>query len=127
MNNGKAKAMIVFNSMRAKAAAKGYMSEEEIAAEIAAARQELTDMSEKKEREFNGLTAKAIEDAENGIGMSGPFNSVPELMEALNSDDVDEPNAETLAAIEEVQRMKADPSIGKSYANFDELLKELDV
>ena len=34
-----AKAMIAFNSMRAKAAAKGYMSEEEIAAEIAAARQ----------------------------------------------------------------------------------------
>ena len=35
-----AKAMIAFNSMRSKAAAKGYMSEEEIEAEIAAARRE---------------------------------------------------------------------------------------
>lgn len=33
-----AKAMIAFNSMRAKAAAKGYMSEEDIESEIAAAR-----------------------------------------------------------------------------------------
>ena len=35
-----AKAMMAFNSMRGKAAAKGYLSEEEIEAEIAAARQE---------------------------------------------------------------------------------------
>lgn len=117
-------------------------------------------MSEKKEREFNELTVKAIEDAENGIGMSGAFNSVPELMEALNSDDADEPNAETLAAfaegermlhdpaaprfssvdelfdeldgeagtlaaIREVQEMKKNPSAVKSYASFDELLKDV--
>lgn len=35
-----AKAMIAFNSMRAKAAASGYMSDEDIEAEIAAAREE---------------------------------------------------------------------------------------
>ena len=35
-----AKAMMAFNSMRGKAAAKGYLSEEELGAEIAAARQE---------------------------------------------------------------------------------------
>jgi len=35
------------------------------------------------------------------------------------------PNAETLAAIEEVRRMKADPSLGKSYTNIDEMMKEL--
>ena len=34
-----AKAMIAFNSMRSKAASKGFMSEEEIEAEIEAARQ----------------------------------------------------------------------------------------
>lgn len=34
-----AKAVIAFNSMRAKAAARGYMSDEEIEAEIAAARE----------------------------------------------------------------------------------------
>ena len=33
-----ARAMIAFNSMRAKAAERGYMSDEEIEAEIAAAR-----------------------------------------------------------------------------------------
>lgn len=53
-------------------------------------------MSEKKEREFNELTLKAMEDAENGIGMSEPFNSVPELMAALNSEDADEPKKELL-------------------------------
>jgi hypothetical protein len=35
-----AKAVIAFNSMRAKAAARGYMSDDEIEAEIAAARRE---------------------------------------------------------------------------------------
>lgn len=35
------------------------------------------------------------------------------------------PNAETIAAIEEVQRMKADPSLGKSYTDIDEMMKEL--
>lgn len=32
-------------------------------------------------------TKKAIEDAENGIGMSKAFSSVEELMEDLNADD----------------------------------------
>lgn len=35
------------------------------------------------------------------------------------------PNAETLAAMEEVKRMKADPSIGKSYRDVDEMMKDL--
>lgn len=35
------------------------------------------------------------------------------------------PNAETIEAIEEVQRMKADPSISKTYTNIDEMMKEL--
>ena len=35
------------------------------------------------------------------------------------------PNAETIAAIEEVQRMKADPSIGKTYTDVDEMIKDL--
>jgi len=35
------------------------------------------------------------------------------------------PNAETLEAIEEVRRMKADPSLGKSYTDVDEMMKEL--
>ena len=35
------------------------------------------------------------------------------------------PNAETKEAIEEVQRMKADPSLGKTYTDVDEMMKEL--
>jgi DNA-damage-inducible protein J len=35
------------------------------------------------------------------------------------------PNAETLEAIEEVRRMKADPSLGKGYTDIDEMMKEL--
>jgi DNA-damage-inducible protein J len=37
----------------------------------------------------------------------------------------DTPNADTLAAIGEVQAMKADPSLGKAYTNIDEMMKEL--
>lgn len=35
------------------------------------------------------------------------------------------PNEETLEAIEEVKRMKQDPSIGKTYDDVDEMMKEL--
>ena len=35
----------------------------------------------------NDETAKAIEDARNGIGLSRGFSSVAELMEDLNADD----------------------------------------
>lgn len=35
------------------------------------------------------------------------------------------PNEETRQAIEEVQRMKADPSLGKSYTDIDLMMKEL--
>jgi len=35
------------------------------------------------------------------------------------------PNAETLEAIEEVKRMKANPSLGKGYTDIDEMMREL--
>lgn len=35
------------------------------------------------------------------------------------------PNEETLAAIEEVKEMKKNPSLGKSYTDVDEMMKEL--
>lgn len=35
------------------------------------------------------------------------------------------PNEETLKAIQEVQEMKANPNIGKSYSNVDKMIKEL--
>lgn len=35
------------------------------------------------------------------------------------------PNSETLEAIEEVKKMKADPSIGKTYSDVDQMMEEL--
>ena len=35
------------------------------------------------------------------------------------------PNEETLAAIDEVRRMKADPSLGKTYTDVDQMMEEL--
>ena len=35
------------------------------------------------------------------------------------------PNAETIEAIEEVKKMKNDPSIGKSYDDVDTMMEEL--
>ena len=35
------------------------------------------------------------------------------------------PNAETIAAIREVEEMKMNPSLGKSYADVDQMMKEL--
>ncbi len=39
--------------------------------------------------------------------------------------DYETPNAETIDAIEEVKRMKADPSLGKTYDNVDEMMRDL--
>ena len=35
------------------------------------------------------------------------------------------PNAETILAIEEVQKMKSDPTIGKTYNNVEEMMRDL--
>lgn len=35
------------------------------------------------------------------------------------------PNAETISAIEEVQKMKSDPTIGKTYNTVDEMMRDL--
>ena len=36
-----------------------------------------------------------------------------------------QPNAETLAAIEEVQKMKEKPSLGKAYTDIRQMMREL--
>jgi DNA-damage-inducible protein J len=38
---------------------------------------------------------------------------------------LDTPNAETIEAIEEVRRMKKDPSLGKGYTDVDQMMKDL--
>ena len=35
------------------------------------------------------------------------------------------PNAETIEAINEVKKMKADPKLGKTYSDVDEMVKDL--
>jgi len=35
------------------------------------------------------------------------------------------PNAETIVAIEEVKKMKSDPTIGKTYNNVEEMMRDL--
>ncbi len=37
----------------------------------------------------------------------------------------DIPNAETIAALDEVERMKKNPSLGKTYTDVDQMMKEL--
>ena len=37
----------------------------------------------------------------------------------------DIPNAETVEALQEVKRMKADHSLGKTYTDVDKMMKEL--
>ena len=37
----------------------------------------------------------------------------------------DVPNAETVEAIREVQQMKADPSLGKTYTDVDQMVEDL--
>ena len=39
--------------------------------------------------------------------------------------DYETPNAETIDAIEEVQRMKADPTLGKTYGSVDDMMGDL--
>ena len=56
----------------------------------------------------------------NGENVKG--NIVRYMQSVIN---YDIPNAETIAAIEEVQKMKSDPTIGKTYSNVDEMMMDL--
>lgn len=38
---------------------------------------------------------------------------------------IEVPNGETIEAIQEVERMKADPTIGKTYDNVDTMMEDL--
>jgi hypothetical protein len=50
------------------------------------------------------------------------FNTVVKRYSRLRSKN---PSQETLEAIAEVQEMKMNPSLGKSYTDVDEMMKEL--
>lgn len=58
--------------------------------------------------------------AKNGENVKG--NLIKYMQDVIR---YETPNAETIAAIKEVEMMKADPSIGKTYTDVDEMMKEL--
>ena len=53
--------------------------------------------------------------------------SVPDFMLRATKEKIDAErlNQETLEAMEEVRRMKADPSLGKTYTDVDAMMREL--
>lgn len=67
--------------------------------------------------------------ADMGMSMSTAFNifarkAVREYRIPFEiSGDV--PNTETVEAIKEVEKMKADPSLGKTYSDVDQMMEEL--
>lgn len=66
---------------------------------------------------YNAFKSIVVRNGENVKG-----NLVRYMQSVIN---YEIPNAETIAAIEEVQRMKADPTIGKTYDNVDEMMRDL--
>ncbi len=56
----------------------------------------------------------------NGENVKGNIIKYMELVIEYNT-----PNPETIEAIEEVQRMKADPTIGKTYDSVDDMMRDL--
>lgn len=64
-----------------------------------------------------------------GLNLSTAFNIF--VRQAVREQSIpfviskNQPNADTLAAIEEVKRMKADPSIGKTYGNASLMIEDL--
>lgn len=66
---------------------------------------------------YNAFKSIVVRNGENVKG-----NLVKYMQSVIN---YEIPNAETIAAIEEVQRMKADPTIGKTYDNVDEMMRDL--
>ena len=80
-------------------------------------------MDENLKRDFDGLCN------ELGLTMTSAFTVFAKAMVrqrgipfevSLNA-----PNADTMAAIEEVAQMKKNPSLGKTYTDVDQMMKEL--
>lgn len=66
---------------------------------------------------YNAFKSIIIRNGENVKG-----NIIKYMQNVIN---YEIPNAETIAAIEEVQKMKSDPTIGKTYHNIDEMMRDL--
>jgi len=80
-------------------------------------------MDENLKREFDGLCDDL------GLSMSAAFNIFARAVVRRQGIPFEvsknTPNAETVAAIEEVEEMIKDPTLGKSYTDVDKMMKEL--
>ena len=80
-------------------------------------------MDESLKHEFDGLCN------ELGLTMTSAFNVFAKAVVRQRGIpfevSTNVPNAETIAAFEEVAQMKKNPALGKSYTNVDEMMKEL--
>ncbi|MCR6546284.1 type II toxin-antitoxin system RelB/DinJ family antitoxin [Dehalobacterium formicoaceticum] len=80
-------------------------------------------MDEELKKEFDKLCTDL------GLTMTAAFNVFARTMVRQQKIpfeiSMNVPNAETVAAIEEVQQMKNNPSLGKTYTDVDQMMKEL--
>jgi DNA-damage-inducible protein J len=80
-------------------------------------------IDENLKRDFDGLCSDL------GLTMSAAFNVFAKTMVRQQripfEISMDVPNAETIAALEEVEQMKKNPSLGKTYTDVDQMMKEL--
>lgn len=64
-----------------------------------------------------------------GLTMTAAFNVFAKTMVRQQripfEISLDVPNVETMAALREVEEMKKNPSIGKSYSDIDQMMNEL--
>ena len=80
-------------------------------------------MDEQLKKQFDHLCN------ELGMNMTTAFNIFAKTMVRQQRTpfevSLETPNAETREAIQEVQRMKADPKLGKSYSDVDQMMEDL--
>jgi DNA-damage-inducible protein J len=80
-------------------------------------------MDEGLKRDFDGLCNDL------GLTMTAAFNVFAKTMVRQQripfEVSMNVPNADTIAALEEVEQMKKNPSLGKAYTDVDQMMKEL--
>ena len=80
-------------------------------------------MEEKLKKDFDGICENM------GLTMTAAFTvfakTVVRQRRIPFEISIDVPNAETMAALEEVEQMKKDSSFGKGYTDVDKMIKEL--
>ena len=80
-------------------------------------------MDEQLKKQFDHLCN------ELGMNMTTAFNIFAKTMVRQQripfEVSLETPNAEAREAIQEVQRMKADPKLGKSYSDVDQMMEDL--